>query len=569
MFTTNPDKLATLELLVEALDCLPQGLAIHDHDFHTLLANERSAQVFADHFNAMMAGATFEEAIYQGVVKIYPDLPDEKQWEIANMIAARHRAGEPIDIKRPDGKILRIIYQPMSNGRYVSVSIDITELRQRERELKEARKQADAANEAKSSFLANISHEIRTPLNGILGMAQVLNQSQLSLSQREQVEAIFESGKTLKALVDDVLDLSKIEAGRMELSPIEKDLRHVLRRLQRLWSPRAQEKGFELFLAIDSEMHGFLKFDPVRVSQCVANLLSNAIKFTERGEINVRVWSRAEGDWTRVFVEVTDTGIGLTKEAISKLFTPFTQADNSISRRFGGTGLGLSITRKLANLMGGDVVVASKPSQGSIFTLTFRAQPAQLQAQSVEQRDHEPGSVPTPMRGVGKKILLVDDHPLNRKVARLFLEPEGFEVTEAENGLVALERLAAQFFDIVLLDVHMPVLDGIETLKRIRASTENWREIPVLALTADAMSGDRERYLACGMNGYVSKPMEQRQLLAEIDRIRGISPRADHGHEVRLVNVIHSEPAPAPISDSELAGLFTELDQATIAKTGS
>ncbi len=265
-----------------------------------------------------------------------------------------------------------------------------------------------------------------------------------------------------------------------------------------------------------------LHFDPVRVRQCVGNLLSNAIKFTERGHVRVRVSASPTGrdDW-RVTVTVADTGIGMSEAISARLFSTFTQADATITRRFGGSGLGLAITRQLARLMGGDVTVESQPGKGSTFRLTFMAGPPLSETEEAPAHDTAPApAIPegAVQRIKGIRVLLVDDNAINRQVVKLFMAQLSPVFVEAVNGQEALDRLHDELFDIVLLDIHMPVMDGKEAIRRIRASTESWRSIPVLALTADAMSGDRERYLAMGMTDYVSKPIEQRELAAKLVR---------------------------------------------------
>ena len=504
-------------LMQEAVDCLPNGFSVLDENFLPIMANEVSRTAFRSFHEGVARGLTYREASFTVIRRAMPDAPEEDVWLAVDTFMRELIGGATVNFTLPDGKIFKTTFRPMSHNRCVAVSIDITELARRETELLASHRQAEAANQAKSAFLANISHEIRTPLNGILGMAQVLVQGKLRPEQREQVDIILESGKALKALLDDVLDLSKIEAGRMQLSPIGKDLRHVLRRQQRLWQLRAEEKGIALRLEVAKDVPSFLCFDPVRLGQCVSNLVSNAIKFTAQGEVAVRVSADPLPDATRISITVADTGVGIPPAIVGCLFTPFTQGDNSMSRRFGGIGIGLVITRNLAQLMGGDVTVASEPGKGSVFTLTLLAQAADAALMDAAAQPEQTARATDGLRG--KRVLLVDDHPFNRRVAQLFLAPEGYQITEAENGQAALDRLAEQTFDIVLLDMHMPVLDGIQTLKRIRASAEPWRDVPVIALTADAMSGDRERYLAEGMDGYVPKPVEQRELLAEIARL--------------------------------------------------
>jgi len=403
-------------------------------------------------------------------------------------------------------------------ARAVGLMLDIQQQKQQELALIEAKKQAEAATIAKSNFLASMSHEIRTPLNGVLGMAQSLVGDGLLADQREKVDVILESGKTLTALLNDVLDLSKIEAGKIEIAYTDGELGVTLDRLRQLFLSKAVERGLTIELAMPETMPRMLRYDPVRVRQCVGNLLSNAIKFTERGEVRVNVGCEERGpDKWLVSIAVTDTGIGMSDAVVQRLFSTFTQADATITRRFGGSGLGLAITRQLARLMGGDVRVTSEPGVGSTFTLTFEAEAVTEDSQSNPADQSLPTISEEQMQRLrGIKILLVDDNAVNRQVVKLFTARLGPKFVEAVNGQEAIDRLRDETFDIVLLDVHMPVMDGKEAIRRIRSSGEPWATLPVIALTADAMSGDRERYLALGMSDYVSKPLDQRELTTKI-----------------------------------------------------
>jgi len=383
--------------------------------------------------------------------------------------------------------------------------------------LKGAQARAEAANQAKSAFLAVMSHELRTPLNGMLGLAQALRSDDLSPEQREQIDLILDSGDTLLVLLNDILDLSKIEAGKLEIAPTTGDLVGSCARLVGGYQPTAREKGVALSFRLESEAPGPLMFDGVRVRQCLTNLVSNALKFTTEGKVEVGLACYPEGDGrVRVRLRVSDTGIGMSQETIAKLFSPFTQADASTTRNFGGTGLGLNITRRLVKMMHGEIRVESEEGRGSIFTIEMLVDPAE----PVEPSEGVEDAVEATEGFAalqGRRVLVVDDHPVNRRVIRLFLEPFDCELVEAENGQVALETLAQRQIDIVLMDVNMPVMDGLEATRRLRADPRLAR-MPVIALTADVMSAQIKTCLDAGCDAHVAKPIDLRNLLSVMDR---------------------------------------------------
>ena len=385
------------------------------------------------------------------------------------------------------------------------------------RRLKGAQQRAEAANQAKSAFLAVMSHELRTPLNGMLGLAQALRSDELSAEQREQIDLILDSGDTLLVLLNDILDLSKIEAGKLEIAPTAGDLVQSCARLVGGYQPTAREKGVALSFRLESAAPGPLLFDGVRVRQCLTNLVSNALKFTTEGKVEVGLACYPDEDGrVRVRLRVSDTGIGMNEATVAKLFRPFTQADASTTRNFGGTGLGLNITRRLVEMMRGEIRVESEEGRGSIFTIDMivdPAEPAEPPAGEHEAGEAEPGFAALH----GRRVLVVDDHPVNRRVIRLFLEPFECELVEAENGQVALERLAERPIDLVLMDVNMPVMDGLEATRRLRQDPRLAR-LPVIALTADVMSAQIKTCLDAGCDAHVAKPIDLRNLLSVMDR---------------------------------------------------
>ncbi|MGF1621891.1 MAG: ATP-binding protein, partial [Rhodomicrobiaceae bacterium] len=455
----------------------------------------------------------------------------EEDHEIINAFirrVARGATGSAVDVRMNSTtgvRWVRIFMERITDAdgndrRAVGLIIDIDAQKKQAIALAEAREAAEAAAEAKSNFLAAMSHEIRTPLNGVLGMAQSLDNDELTEIQREKVSIILESGNTLMALLNDVLDLSKIEAGRMDIVRVDSDLSGAIERAVRLFQPSAEEKDLQLSYTVVGALPSQFSYDPVRVRQCMSNLLSNAIKFTESGgAVDVRLSARRQTDGCYlVTVEISDTGIGMSPETVDKLFSTFSQGDASTSRRYGGTGLGLAISRQLARLMDGEITVESTLGEGSHFRLTFKARAA-ARASAAASPSHRAEELPAAhkeLAAANARVLLVDDNPVNRQIIKLFLASLSPQFHEAENGRETLAALRENTFDIVLLDVHMPIMDGCETIKAIRASKESWRDIPVIALTADAMSGDKERYLALGMDDYVAKPIDQRELTTKI-----------------------------------------------------
>ena len=389
---------------------------------------------------------------------------------------------------------------------------------QQGRALELAKSQAEAASQAKSEFLALMSHELRTPLNGMLGLSQALKLEPLEPGEREQVELLEESGRTLLALLNDVLDMAKIEAGKLDIAPSPEDLSRLAERVVRINQAQARERGTEITLEVDPAVPRALLFDPLRVRQCLGNLVSNAVKFTPAGQIRVRVSCEAGDQPDRMLAKITvaDTGVGMSPSVLARIFTPFEQADPTIARRTGGTGLGLNITRRLAQMMGGSVSVRSTEGKGSTFTLTFAC--GLPSAGAAETGGLLGGERPL-------RLLVVDDYAVNRKVIAMMLAPLGCEIIEADNGQSALDRLAECPVDVALLDFNMPVMGGLETTRRLRADPR-WRKLPVVCLTAGMMDDERAAAAQAGMDAFLDKPIEMSTLVSTIARFPRSAPRS-------------------------------------------
>ena len=368
------------------------------------------------------------------------------------------------------------------------------------RQVEEQAKAAEASSHAKSDLLAIVSHEIRTPLNGVLGMSELLAQTALSPEQEDYLATIRQCGESLSSLLNDILDYTKIEAGRLELEVGDLDLRRLAEGAVTIVRQPAAAKGVALTIELSDQVPRWVRGDAARLRQILVNLLSNAVKFTATGEIVLAVACRPEGG---LRFSVSDTGIGIPAEVLPNLFKPFSQADFSVTRRYGGTGLGLAICRRLVEAMGGSIGVDSRPGSGSVFWFILDLPEGRAGAPAPR--------LPGPGRPLG--VLLAEDNPVNQRLAKAMLERGGHSVTIAEDGAAALARLAERRFDLVLMDIHMPGMDGFEATRRIRASTDpEIAGIPVIALTADALTEEARHWREAGMTGFIAKPFTMGKL---------------------------------------------------------
>ena len=507
----------------EAIDAMPDGLAFFDADDRLVLWNNRYAEVNPELSSNLQRGMTFRQIIQIGLSEgLYADAKGREAEWIEERMAARAALSSTMEQHIAGDRWLRVSDRRTAAGGIVTVCTDITELKHDAQALAEARDAAQAANSAKSQFLANMSHEIRTPMNAIVGMTHLALQTPLSAQQRDYLGKVQSASAMLLGVINDILDFSKIEAGKLKLDLAPMRIDDVVNDAMMMVRQPAQDQGIELRCEFASPEilgeQGLIHGDDLRLGQVLTNLLSNAVKFTERGHVTLRVRFLAwQPEAATLQIEVEDTGIGMSEEQMSQLFSEFTQADGSTTRRYGGTGLGLSITRRLVHLMGGDIQVESKPARGSCFRLTLPVQPARLLGGTLARDQRRAALLDERQRLDGLRVLLVEDNALNQQLASELLSRQGAQVTVAAHGQAALERLRAPgaAFDVVLMDLQMPVMDGYQATRLMREDP-SLSTLPVLAMTAHAMVEERERCLALGMQNHLSKPLDPATLYAAL-----------------------------------------------------
>ena len=518
-----------------SIETIPDGFAFFDADDHLIAANA-AYLAFFDGLDEVRPGITYPRILQlltdEGLINTGDLSPAE--WRAMMLQRWQAPAPTPYVMRSWNDMYVRLIDQRGHGGDVVSLALNITNAVKHEAELKKARHRAEAANRAKSAFLANMSHEIRTPMNGVLGMSELLAESPLTDDQRLYVETIRNSAEALLVIINDVLDYSKIEADKVVLQQRPFDLRQLMDEIITLMHPAAQPKALDLRVDYPATLQRGFVGDPGRVRQVLTNLVGNAVKFTPAGHVILRVSMAATGAGgagaapvAPVQIVIEDTGIGIPSDKIEHVFGEFNQADDNQNRRFEGTGLGLAITRRLVQLMGGDIWVKSQPGQGTCVGLSLPLPPAPDAVENTAPPAGTPGQKapakprrrkkPSPPPALRRmRVLAADDNRTNRLVFGKMVQDADIELHFAEDGATAISAFQHHQPDLIFMDISMPGIDGKEATAQIRALPGG--TVPIIAMTAHAMQGDREQILAAGLDDYLTKPIRKADVLAHIAR---------------------------------------------------
>jgi len=491
--------------LWDSIETVRDGFAIFDTDNRMVLSNPAYVRLF-DGLEEVQPGISYvrllQLACEEGLIDTGEMAPSD--WRTMMLQRWMRDEMEPVTVRLWNGEYVRVMDRRGADGDIVSLVINITETITHQREIEVAQRKAETANRTKSAFLANMSHEIRTPMNGIVGMSDLLRDTQLDDEQKLFVDTIYNSAEALLVIINDVLDFSKMEAARLSLFPEPFDLPQLLSEVIMLLRPAAENKGIKLDLDLNPCVPNTLIADPGRLRQIITNLVGNAIKFTSEGAVSIRVNGSFAVSPPTLSIEIEDTGIGIPATKLSEIFGEFNQVEAAQNRRFDGTGLGLAISKQLVELMNGTIWVNSIEGDGSVFGVTLQ----------VETANDQPVSKLRKMR-----ILAAEDNATNRLVFSKMVEPLNVDVTFANDGKEAIEAAANIDPDLIFMNISMPEIDGEDATRAIRA-TDWGAQTPICALTAHIMNGDAQELLECGLDHYLAKPLKKNQIVEMISRYR-------------------------------------------------